>query len=171
MNFTDDILKSVCNLSLFKLRELYQIDDEVSETPAKIPRLEEEQISEQNFQEKLEFGMLDGLVIACRRPTSITQQLLKLVKPCGSFVLYCPYLEVIFWALNLPHSLIIYFLQPLTETYSQLREKGQAVNLKLMEVWCRNYQVLPMRTHPEVMMSGSGGFILAGIHVICTWNW
>lgn len=41
----------------------------------------------------------------------------------------------------------------------------QAVALQLQEPWWRNHQVLPGRTHPEMVMSGTGGFLLSGIVV------
>ena len=31
--------------------------------------------------------------------------------------------------------------------------------------WLRNYQILPERSHPEVLMSCGGGYILSGIYV------
>lgn len=36
------------------------------------------------------------------------------------------------------------------------------INIRLIENWLRNYQVLPDRTHPEVSMSGGGGYLLTG---------
>ena len=35
----------------------------------------------------------------------------------------------------------------------------------LSETWLRNHQVLPGRTHPEVLMSGGGGYVLTGTYV------
>ena len=37
-----------------------------------------------------------------------------------------------------------------------------ALNLRLSETWMREYQVLPNRTHPEINMSGGGGYLLYG---------
>ncbi len=42
----------------------------------------------------------------------------------------------------------------------------QAVMLQLQESWLRPYQVLPLRTHPNMMCAGTGGFILSGIKVV-----
>ena len=64
---------------------------------------------------------------------------------------------------------VVVVAQPLSDIYSQFRESNLGVNLKLTECWFRNYQVLPSRTHPEVMMSGSGGYILSGIKVIASY--
>jgi hypothetical protein len=41
----------------------------------------------------------------------------------------------------------------------------RACNLTISTVFERNIQVLPERTHPEVMMPGNRGFILHGITV------
>lgn len=57
-------------------------------------------------------------------------------------------------------------MKPLCDLFTQFREWNMAVNLKFSEAWFRSYQVLPQRTHPEVMMSGSGGYILSGIKVV-----
>lgn len=37
--------------------------------------------------------------------------------------------------------------------------------LQLGESWMRPHQVLPMRTHPHMTCSGTGGFVLTGIAV------
>ena len=39
----------------------------------------------------------------------------------------------------------------------------EAVALQLQESFWRKHQVLPGRTHPEMDMSGTGGYILTGI--------
>lgn len=41
--------------------------------------------------------------------------------------------------------------------------KPLAINLRLSDTWTREYQILPGRTHPNMNMSQSGGFILTGI--------
>ncbi len=38
----------------------------------------------------------------------------------------------------------------------------EAVALQLNESWWREYQVLPGRTHPGMMTSGTGGYVLSG---------
>ncbi|KAM4693554.1 tRNA (adenine(58)-N(1))-methyltransferase non-catalytic subunit TRM6 [Discoglossus pictus] len=90
----------------------------------------------------------DGLIIASRfHPTSLLLSLLEFVAPSRPFVVYCQYRE------------------PLLECYTKLRENGGVINLKLSETWLRNYQVLPDRSHPKLVMSGGGGYILHGITV------
>uniref|UniRef100_A0A8C9TFM6 tRNA (adenine(58)-N(1))-methyltransferase non-catalytic subunit TRM6 n=1 Tax=Scleropages formosus TaxID=113540 RepID=A0A8C9TFM6_SCLFO len=87
----------------------------------------------------------DGLVVASRfHPCPVLLTLLRFVAPSRPFVVYCQYRE------------------PLIECYSKLREQGGVINLRLSETWLRHYQVLPNRTHPVLLMSGGGGYILSG---------
>ena len=46
-----------------------------------------------------------------------------------------------------------------------LQVSKEAVALQLQESWWREYQVLPGRTHPEMMTSGTGGYVLSGVRV------
>lgn len=90
----------------------------------------------------------DGLIIASRfHPTPLLHTLLEFVAPSRPFVVYCQYKE------------------PLLECFTKLREKGGVINLKLSETWLRNYQVLPDRSHPKLVMSSGGGYILHGTTV------
>ncbi|XP_074845437.1 tRNA (adenine(58)-N(1))-methyltransferase non-catalytic subunit TRM6 [Carettochelys insculpta] len=96
----------------------------------------------------LEERNADGLIVASRfHPTPLLLSLLEFVAPSRPFVVYCQYKE------------------PLLECYTKLRERGGVINLKLSETWLRNYQVLPDRSHPKLMMSGGGGYLLSGISV------
>nr|SVE83800.1 EOG090X0AAB [Daphnia pulex] len=144
MNFTPEQLKPLKNCSLYKLKETLAKEENADgdEVPAKMIKLDEDAAP------PLEFGSLDGMVIVCRRPTTIAKELVKLLAPSGNFAIFSPYSE------------------PLSETYIQFRECNLAVNLQLTETWFRTHQVLPLRTHPEVNMSGSGGYILSGIKVV-----
>lgn len=90
----------------------------------------------------------DGLIVASRfHPSPLLLSLLEFVAPSRPFVVYCQYKE------------------PLLECYTKLREKGGVINLNLSETWLRNYQVLPDRSHPKLVMSGGGGYLLTGITV------
>ncbi|KZS11455.1 tRNA- -methyltransferase non-catalytic subunit TRM6 [Daphnia magna] len=145
MNFNPEQLKPLKNANLRKLKEslIKEENENGDEVPAaKMIKLDED------APPPLEFGSLDGLVVVCRRPNAIAKELVKLLAPSGNFVIFCPYSE------------------PLCETYTDFRECNLAVNLKLTEAWFRLHQVLPLRTHPEVNMSGSGGYILSGIKVV-----
>ena len=91
---------------------------------------------------------MDGLIIAAKQhPTNILLHLIKYLAPSRPFVVFSSYKE------------------PLMDAYFAVKETGKAVLVTLAEAWLRNYQVLPDRTHPEVLMSGGGGYILSGIVV------
>uniref|UniRef100_A0A3P8YAR0 tRNA (adenine(58)-N(1))-methyltransferase non-catalytic subunit TRM6 n=1 Tax=Esox lucius TaxID=8010 RepID=A0A3P8YAR0_ESOLU len=90
----------------------------------------------------------DGLVIASRfHPCPVLLGLIKFLAPSRPFVVYSQYKE------------------PLIECYTKLREQGGAVSLRLTDSWIRHYQVLPNRTHPVLLMSGGGGYLLSGTTV------
>lgn len=96
----------------------------------------------------LEVGTADGLVIASRfHPCPVLLGLIKFLSPSRPFVVYSQYKEA------------------LIECYTKLREQGGTVNLRLTDTWMREYQVLPNRTHPVLLMSGGGGFLLSGTTV------
>ncbi|GAA6097883.1 tRNA (adenine(58)-N(1))-methyltransferase non-catalytic subunit TRM6 [Tachysurus ichikawai] len=139
---------------------------EVSTDPAEAKKMEErEKLREQKAQEKrirmeekrkklaaaaalLEGRNADGLVIASRfHPCPVLLGLLRFVAPSRPFVVFSQYRET------------------LIECYTKLREQGGAINLKLTDSWLRHYQVLPNRTHPVLLMSGGGGYLLSGITV------
>lgn len=52
--------------------------------------------------------------------------------------------------------------EPLQETYVELKQKHGVINLRLFTNFLRSYQVLPDRTHPNVLTSDTGGYILTG---------
>ncbi|XP_020789385.2 tRNA (adenine(58)-N(1))-methyltransferase non-catalytic subunit TRM6 [Boleophthalmus pectinirostris] len=96
----------------------------------------------------LEGRNADGLVIASRfHPCPVLMGLLPLLAPSRPFVVYSQYKE------------------PLVECYTKLKEQGGTVNLQLTNTWLRHYQVLPNRTHPVLLMSGGGGYLLSGTTV------
>ncbi|XP_051951770.1 tRNA (adenine(58)-N(1))-methyltransferase non-catalytic subunit TRM6 [Xyrauchen texanus] len=97
---------------------------------------------------QLEGRNADGLVIASRfHPCPVLLGMLKFVAPSRPFVVYSQYRE------------------PLIECYTKLREQGGAISLRLTDSWLRHYQVLPNRTHPVLLMSGGGGYLLSGMTV------
>lgn len=97
---------------------------------------------------QLEGRNADGLVIASRfHPCPVLMGLLPFLLPSRPFVVYSQYKE------------------PLIECYTKLKEQGGTVNLQLTNTWLRHYQVLPNRTHPMLLMSGGGGYLLSGTTV------
>jgi len=114
----------------------------------KLTRRSRRQNEESQAREELESGNLDSLVVVSRfQPSPIVMALLPRLAPSRPFVVYCQYKE------------------PLMECYVNLREEGTAINIHLTETWWRHYQVLPARTHPEIAMNGTGGYLLSGITV------
>lgn len=114
----------------------------------KLTRRMRRQNEDTKAREELEKGNLDSLVVVSRfQPSPIVLSLIPRLAPSRPFVIFCPYKE------------------PLMECYVNLREKGAAINIHLTETWLRHYQVLPARTHPEIAMNGSGGYLLSGITV------
>ncbi|CAK1548304.1 unnamed protein product [Leptosia nina] len=88
---------------------------------------------------------MDSLVIACKEdPQNIFLELSKFVKPGRPFVIYYSVAE------------------PLQNLFVTLKSQSNVAALKLTCNWMRNYQILPERTHPEVLMNGSSGFLLTG---------
>jgi len=91
---------------------------------------------------------LDGLVIVCKQhPGNIVLYLSKYIAPSRPFAIYSAYKE------------------PLMDAYVQLKDAGVAIMVNLSETWLRNHQVLPQRTHPTVLMSGGGGYLLTGTFI------
>jgi len=90
MNFSTELRKPLRDCNLNRLKENLIKSEENGETPAKIPKLDEEAIKTPS----LELGTLDGLVIACRYPSNIAKELIQLLKPSGNFVIFCPQVEV-----------------------------------------------------------------------------
>ncbi|XP_075986330.1 tRNA methyltransferase 6 non-catalytic subunit [Anticarsia gemmatalis] len=90
-------------------------------------------------------GKMDSLVIVCKEdPLNIFNELVTFVKPGRPFVVYYSVAE------------------PLQQLFVALKSKSNVAALKLTCNWLRNYQVLPERTHPEVTMNTSSGFLLSG---------
>ena len=88
----------------------------------------------------------DSIVLAARYdPTSTLLDLLPYLLPSCPFVVYSEYME------------------PLVECFRELQKQNLAINIRLMDTWMREYQVLPGRTHPAMNMSQCGGFLLTGI--------
>lgn len=87
----------------------------------------------------------DSLIIVARYdPTKTLLQMLPYLSSSCPFVVYSE------------------FVEPLTECFLELQRRNLAINLRLSDTWTREYQVLPGRTHPNMSMSQSGGFILTG---------
>lgn len=88
---------------------------------------------------------VDSLVIVSKEdPFNIVKELLVFVNPGRPVVIFHTCKEL------------------LMECYSSLKSLNTLVNVRLFTNWMRNYQVLPMRTHPAVQINGSSGSLLVG---------
>jgi len=93
-------------------------------------------------------GDMDGLLIVCKQhPTALLLHLLKYLSPSRPFAVFSPYKE------------------PLLDAYMAVKEGGLAIMCTVSETWLSYQQVLPGRTHPEMLMSGGGGYLLTGTFV------
>eukprot|EP00850_Spirogloea_muscicola_P016400 SM000132S26915 [mRNA] locus=s132:303816:308600:- [translate_table: standard] len=82
------------------------------------------------------------------QPLAIVEPLLLLLQLSGPFAIYHTHLQ-----------------KPLADCMHWLQSSKHAVALQLAEPWLREYQILPARSHPHMLMSGSGGYVLSGIRV------
>ena len=90
----------------------------------------------------------DALIIVGKEhPTNIFMKLIKFLEISRPFVVYSPLRE------------------PLQDLYCDLKQRNDIISLRLTESWLRDYQILPERTHPDIRISGSGGYLLSGFYV------
>lgn len=110
----------------------------------KILRKRKRTTEERTALELLSKRNFDGLIVIARNfdLTEITNHLLNFLAPSAQFVIFSDH------------------LQALTDCYSEI--KNRTCNSKLSEIWMRNYQILSMRTRPEMDMFGRSGYILHG---------
>ena len=129
-------------------------NDELDEEFRKNKRLKTEErylrkkkriVEEQIALDLLSKKNFDGLILIARNFDMLeaANHLINFLSPSSQFVIFSDNLQL------------------LTDCYNELKSK--ACNIKLNELWMRNYQVLPMRTRPEIEMFGKSGFILHGI--------
>jgi len=45
-------------------------------------------------------------------------------------------------------------------------KKRLAINVRIEELWTREHQVLPMRTHPQMSMHGASGYVLSAVKAV-----
>ena len=157
MNFGKEHLDNLCTINMYHLRSLEQGKDITNmhssngsedQGEPKVPVRQRQREESIKSYDMLKDRKMDGLIIACRQhPTNILLALVKYLAFSRPFVVFSPYKE------------------PLLDAYTAIKDTGKTVLVTLSETWLRNYQVLPDRSHPEVLMSGGGGYILSGIYV------
>lgn len=119
-----------------------QTDDAVVAVEAKRPKwlLETRKAADRCKETKVE-----GLaIIAKEHPLNIVKALLPFLGSSRPFVIYHCYRE------------------PLQETYVALKQRRDVLNLRLFSNFLRSYQILPNRTHPDILTSDLGGYLLTG---------
>lgn len=77
-------------------------------------------------------------------PSEVFQAIKHLLQPSASFAIYST------------------SVQPLTELLNMMNFHKDTINAKIEELWTREQQVLPLRTHPFMSMNGQSGYCLTG---------
>ena len=96
-------------------------------------------------------GEFDAVLVASPyEPYSVVYRLIPYLAGSSNVVVHSPH------------------LQPLIEAQARMRANPVFVNVSVTEPWLRRYQVLPQRTHPDMMTSASAGYILHGIRILDT---
>ncbi|XP_011871015.1 PREDICTED: tRNA (adenine(58)-N(1))-methyltransferase non-catalytic subunit TRM6 [Vollenhovia emeryi] len=125
---------------LKRKRESEEPDGE--EAPAKKPRW---LLETKRAVDLLSSSKARGLtVVAKEHPLQIVNALLPFLGVSRPFVIFHAHRE------------------PLQETYVELKKRGNAMNVKLFTNFLRSYQILPNRTHPDILTSDTSGYILTG---------
>ncbi|XP_058449879.1 tRNA (adenine(58)-N(1))-methyltransferase non-catalytic subunit TRM6 [Malaya genurostris] len=84
------------------------------------------------------------VVIAKEHPYNIIKSLLPFVKSGRPVVVFSTTKEI------------------LLECFMELKVSANVTFLRVTSNWMREYQILPNRTHPNVVMSGNSGYLLTG---------
>ncbi|EFA79060.1 phosphoribosyl pyrophosphate synthetase [Heterostelium album PN500] len=95
----------------------------------------------------LKDGVNSLVIVTQYHPLNILKACLPYLNPSGNIVIFSQ------------------FQQHLVECFQFLHENMLAVNISVAEIWMREQQVLPKRTHPNMNMDGSSGFLLSAIKV------
>ncbi|KAL1924604.1 uncharacterized protein VTP21DRAFT_4258 [Calcarisporiella thermophila] len=157
MNFSQSVLDTIKMLSWAKVRKdddekPFEYKDESTLDNRELSGYKRRKLAYEKLQtarELLWSGEFDGLVIASQfTPESILAELLPFVSGSRPIVVYSPYKET------------------LLDAVVWMRKSPSCLNPQITESWLRPYQVLPGRTHPAMMTSGHGGYLLTATRVI-----
>lgn len=131
-----------------------KIDDSDAEPSSKRIKLENSvqkktwQLENEKAYKFLE-KKVDSLIITSKEhPLTIVTELLPLLNTNRNFVVF-----------NI-------LREPLQDLFIYLKSQTDIVNIRFMNSFVRNYQILSGRTHPEVNMT-NGGYILTATKVNC----
>ncbi|KAI0978472.1 hypothetical protein GJ496_009430 [Pomphorhynchus laevis] len=90
-----------------------------------------------------DLSSIDSFVfVSMQCPIKQLKQCYKFLKPGCRCVIYNPFLEIV------------------SDICSQLKDDPNYFDIGMSRTFCREYQVLPSRTHPHVKMNNSSGFVL-----------
>ncbi|KXJ73785.1 hypothetical protein RP20_CCG014947 [Aedes albopictus] len=151
MNFKPEQLERC--ISQENGRQKRKTDSEDGGPEAKQPKLDEEKATAKKQPWELENAAavelmkekFDALVIIAKEhPYNIIKALLPFVKPSRPVVVFNTTKEI------------------LLECYMDLKSSANVTYLRITSNWMRNLQILPNRTHPDVVMSGNSGYLLTG---------
>ncbi|KAI4503026.1 hypothetical protein M0802_002070 [Mischocyttarus mexicanus] len=119
-----------------------KLNDSIETGPVKKPKW---LIETQYVLDLLKNTKARGLVIVAKEhPLEIAKFLLPFLGASRPFVIFHNHRE------------------PLQETYMALKQTQKVVNLRLFSNFLRSYQILQDRTHPDILTSDTGGYILTG---------
>jgi len=155
MNFPEDYLKS---LHHFPLERIDKVPEYIDELNRKISVAQDNQPYVEKQTQKLGVANVvnellknkdvDCLIIASKfRPSTILEKTINYLDSNRYFVIYSSIQE------------------PLIECHSFLKQSQRAIHIELSDNFLREYQVLPERTHPKVMMDACSGYLLTGLTV------
>ncbi|XP_014611232.1 PREDICTED: tRNA (adenine(58)-N(1))-methyltransferase non-catalytic subunit TRM6 [Polistes canadensis] len=137
---TDELMKEekVENKNTLKRK----LNDHIENEPVKKPKW---LIETQFILDLLKNSKARSLVIVAKEhPLEIVKFLLPFLGASRPFVIFHTHRE------------------PLQETYMALKQTQNVVNLRLFSNFLRSYQILQDRTHPDILTSDTGGYILTG---------
>lgn len=130
-----------------KRRNIEEVLDKPPITEVKEPRNAKKPKWQYENEEAIELlkHKVDSLVIVSKEdPFNIAKELIQFVHPGRPVVIFHTCKEI------------------LMECFSSLKSLNNVVNVRLLTNWMRDYQVLPMRTHPAVQLTGTSGYLLVG---------
>ncbi|KAJ3271925.1 hypothetical protein HDV01_006059 [Terramyces sp. JEL0728] len=153
-NFPSNVLssfKTFAYQNVGKQPDLREIEEGVEVKPELVAKISARNANLKETYSTLEKGGFDSLIISSKFDTTeLIRKLEPLLAPSAIVVAYSARKEVIL------------------EAYEYCRKSPSYANTFLTESWLREYQVpvFTSGTHPNMMMSGSGGFIFSATTVV-----
>jgi len=88
------------------------------------------------------------LIVSEQLPLDILQYTITFLNGSANIVIFSPHLE------------------PLGDCYEYLQNNKLGINIHIHEIFTREYQVLPLRTHPNMRMSGFSGYVMEATRIL-----